>query len=318
MFEYLKGDNIEISKAFNIAFEKKTDINEHFLLRLYSTILSYDTMARTVDTVSSMLTAQIIGLNDSVSSSDQELNVFSHAIDSFSQRMESNEDSNIITYIVEATGRVKAKIKELEGNLDASQSEIKKLQTYLDNIRQESMIDPLTSIGTRKRFDQVLSKSIRSSLENKEKVSVAFMEIDHYDAFKDKWGQVTSEQILRFAASTLKENIKGRDTAARYSESLFALILPKTDSHGGKILAEYIRNIIERKRIVKKTTGEFLGRTTISVGIAEFQEGESIGHLVSRAEKILNIARMNGRNCTINEEDAKKLMTNDNLGQTGS
>ena len=319
MFEYIKGDNIEIKKAINKHLEKGETITELFLQKVYSSVLSYDTIARTVDTVTTMLTTQITGLNESVSSSDQELNIFTNAIDSFSEHIdnkneiiEASEDNNIISYIVEATDRIKNKIKQLENELQHSQAEIKKLHNYLDNMCQDAMVDSLTSLATRKRLDQILLKSIRTSIEINEKLSIAFIEVDHYEAFKQKWGQVTSEQILRFTASSIRENIKGRDSAARYSEALFVMVLPKTDIHGSKILAEHIRNTIERKRIIKKTTGEFLGRVTVSVGIAEFQEGESLGYLVSRAERSLVMARQNGRNCTITENDINKSSNENN------
>ena len=294
------------------------------MLRVHASVLSYDTIARAVDTVTNMLTTQLTGLNDTVSSSDKELNLFNDAINSFNTHIhhQSNSDNfiqeneyngkNIIAYMIDATVRVQNKIKELETELNHSQAEIKKLHHYLDNMCQEAMIDPLTSLATRKRVDQILSKSIRNSIETSEKLSVAFIEVDNYDAFKDKWGQITSEQILRFTASSIKENIKGRDSAARYSESLFIMVLPKTDTHGTKILAEHIRNTIERKRIVKKATGEFLGRITVSVGVAEFQEGESLGYLMSRAERSLSLARENGKNCTMTEHDVNLLNDQNN------
>jgi diguanylate cyclase len=316
MFEFIKGDNLEIQTAIHKFLEKEPTLTEPFLLRLHASILSYDTIARTVDTVTTMLTTQISGLNNSFATSDEELSLFTNAIDSFSQHLnncdngDDESSNNIITYIIDATTRIKNKIKELESDLNSSQLEIKKLHNYLDNMCQEAMIDPLTSLATRKRFDQILSKSIRNSLEVSEKMAIAFIEVDNYDCFKEKWGQITSEQILRFAASSIKENIKGRDSASRYSESLFIMLLPKTDTHGTRTLSEHIRNTIERKRIVKKATGEFLGRVTVSIGIAEFNEGESLGNLINRAERCLSIARNNGKNCTITEEDAKKLLHN--------
>lgn len=305
MFEYLKNDNIEVIKAFNKCLEAGGVIDEAFLLKIQSSILSYDTITRTVDTVTSMLTAQMMGLCQSVSSSDEELEIFSTAMDSFSEHIEnknsiySEEDNNIVEYIINATARVKNKIKDLENELEYSQTEIRKLHTYLENVCQENMLDSLTSLATRKKIDQVILKEIKYSVETAEKLCVAFIEVDNYSAFKKKWGQVTSEQILRFTATSIKDNIKGRDTAARYSESLFMLVLPKTNTDGGLVLADHIRTMIERKRIIKKNTGEFLGRVTVSVGISQFQEGESVGYLVSRAEKALAIARENGKNCII-------------------
>lgn len=314
MFAYLKGDNIEVNKAFEKYFKKHQLITESFLNKVHSSVLYYDTMAKTVNTVTSLLTNQISDLNHSVITSDQEIGVFNEAIDSFSQYIEDDidnfSDKNIVNYIINATSRIKDKIKELEESLNNSQIEIKQLHSYLENMCQETMIDPLTALATRKKSDQILSRAIRNSLETSEELAIVFVEIDYYDQFQEKWGQATSEQILRFTATALKENIKGRDSASRYSETIFMLILPKTSAKGAKALSEHIRNTIERKRIVKKTTGEYLGRVTISAGIAEFKEGESLGYLVSRAEKSLTAARLNGRNCSVTEDETNDILSN--------
>ena len=50
------------------------------------------------------------------------------------------------------------------------------------------------------------------------------------------------------------------------------------------------------KELIKRSTGENLGRITISVGIAEIQPGESSSHLIERADKALYMAKKSGRN----------------------
>ena len=67
----------------------------------------------------------------------------------------------------------------------------------------------------------------------------------------------------------------------------------------------------ERKRIVKKTTGEFLGRVTLSVGIAKYSKGESIGFFSNRCDRSLLAARVNGRNCTVTEVEAEEILSGD-------
>jgi diguanylate cyclase len=310
MYTFLKEDNLEVTNAVNKYLNAHDTITEVMLLKIHTSILSYDTIARTVNIVTDLLNKQLNRLDDTFSSSNQEIDVFSDAITSFNQHIDNEDngviENNIIDYISEATSRIKNKIHELSSNLNASQDEIRKLQSYLENVCQESMIDPLTSLTTRKKSDQILSQSIRNSIETSEEMSLILMEIDHFEEFNEKWGYVTSEQILRFIAFSLKENIKGRDTASRFGTYLFLIILPKTELEGACILAEHIRNTIEKKRIIKKTTGEFLGRVTVSSGVTQFKNGDSIGYLMSRVENALNFARQNGRNCTISEIDIEK------------
>jgi diguanylate cyclase len=309
MYSFLKEDNLELSKAVNKCFDSHDTISEAMLLKIHTSVLSYDTIARIVDIITDLLAKQFNNLDNAISSSDDEIKNFQEALVSFTQHIDneenlSNSHNNIINYISEATSRIKSKITDLSTNLNNSQDEIKKLQSYLEKVCQESMLDPLTTLATRKKADQVLSNSIRNSLATEEHLSLILIEIDNYEAFKEKWGYVTSEQILCFVASALKENIKGRDTASRFGTALFFIILPKTPLQGACALAEHIRNTIERKRIIKKTTGEFLGRITVSSGVSEFKNGEAIGYLMNKLEKNLDAARKNGHNCIISDLDS--------------
>jgi|GEM_PF-4232190 len=293
MYSFLNEDNLEVTNAINKFLENNPQLTEACLLKIHSSVLSHETIARTVNIVTNLLTKEMHSLNNSMTNSDQELSVFNDAIDTLSQHIDNETviDKTITDYVLEATKRIKNKIKDLDDSLSNSNEEIRKLQTYLEGVCQESMLDPLTTLATRKKSDQILSRAI----------------------FHDKWGTVTSEQILRFIATSLKENIKGRDTASRFSKSLFLLILPQTETNGAFTLAEHIRNTIERKRIIKKTTGEFIGRITVSSGVAQFRSGESIGYLMNRAEKMLDAARDNGRNCTVTEENIDAILNNQQL-----
>ena len=310
-YQYVLGDNIEITKAIHEFLTKGGVPDKNFTEKLHALTLSYDVIARTVDSVTTMLNEQLSYVTGAMSGTDIELSSFGKLLDNFTAKISSGTiPEGLVEKITSATEKVSNKIKNLETNLEMSQSEIRRLQHYLETVRQESNIDPLTALATRKRYDQALAQAVRNAVEMNEELSVTIFEVDHYAAFRGKWGQVTAEQILRFIGGALKENIKGRDTAARYSGDTFALILPKTESSGAKILMEHIRHTVESKRIVKKTTGEFLGRVTLSIGIAQYKKGDSVGHFLSKCERSLGAARDNGRNCTMTENDADAILSN--------
>ena len=67
-----------------------------------------------------------------------------------------------------------------------------------------------------------------------------------------------------------KGHVKGRDTAARFGGEEFAVIFPQTELAASKTVAEQIRQIVENKKIVKKSTGEGLGRITMSFDVVQF------------------------------------------------
>jgi diguanylate cyclase len=64
---------------------------------------------------------------------------------------------------------------------------------------------------------------------------------------------------------SLKQTIKGQDITARYSCEEFAVVLPNTALRQALSVADHIRRAVMAKELKKKSTGEILGRVTISV-----------------------------------------------------
>ena len=57
------------------------------------------------------------------------------------------------------------------------------------------------------------------------------------------------------------------------------------------------------KELKKKSTGEILGRVTISVGVSLLKPGDDPDALIERADACLYAAKRNGRNRVICEVD---------------
>jgi diguanylate cyclase len=141
--------------------------------------------------------------------------------------------------------------------------------------------------------------------ETGEAVTLLLCDIDLFKKFNDSWGHQTGDQVLRLVASCLSENVKGRDTAARYGGEEFAVLLRGTGVEAATRVAEQIRQTVETKKLVKKSTGDVLGTITISIGVAEFGAGETVEAVIRRADACLYGAKQNGRNLVINQNDAR-------------
>ncbi len=310
-YQYLAKENPDLVKAVTDFLGKNGVPDYAFTEKLYASILTYDSMARSVDMVSDLLTRELNGVNNSFANSEDEIGAFktmlAHAKEKCEKIQSSSEVREITGVMIEGAEKIGQTVTELKHNLEASKSEIKKLQNYLETVRQETNVDVLTGLMSRRRFDQVIAQMVREAIESDDALSLLALRIDHYEAFKEKWGQITAEQILCFSALTIKDNIKGKDKASRYSNELFVIALPKTERAGAKALAEHIRGSVERKRVVKKNTGEYLGRVTLSGGVAQFVKGESIGVLMNRLNRALDIACLNGDNCIITDADLPNI-----------
>ena len=130
-------------------------------------------------------------------------------------------------------------------------------------------------------------------------------DIDHFKSFNDTYGHLTGDQVLRLVAISLKQTIKGQDITARYGGEEFAVVLPNTGISQALTVADHIRRAVMAKELKKKSTGELLGRVTISVGVSILRRGDTTDSLIERADACLYTAKRNGRNRVICETDSE-------------
>jgi diguanylate cyclase len=209
----------------------------------------------------------------------------------------------VIRALVSATREMQIKNKAMESRLQNSKSEISTLQQSLEAIRAESLTDPLTGLGNRKFFDRALDDAIAGASANGEPLSLLMLDIDHFKSFNDNYGHLTGDQVLRLVALSLKQNVRGQDVTARYGGEEFAVVLPSTAMRQAITVADHIRRSVMSKELKKKSTGEILGRVTISIGVATITPGDNAHSLIERADSCLYAAKRNGRNRVICEAD---------------
>jgi diguanylate cyclase len=193
--------------------------------------------------------------------------------------------------------------KKLEAHLSASRQEIEQLQQNLEIVRTESLTDPLTTLSNRKFFDSELFKAITDAKKSGESLSLLMSDVDHFKEFNDKYGHVTGDQVLRLVALSIKQNVKGQDIAARYGGEEFAIALPNTALRQAITVADHIRRAVMTKELMKRSSGERLGRVTISIGVALLRPTDTPQALIERADSCLYAAKRNGRNRVISESD---------------
>ncbi len=212
---------------------------------------------------------------------------------------------SLVEGLVAATRAMEQRTRSLESELQASSQQVSELRSKLDNVRKESLTDPLTGIANRKAFDDAAASAVEQIAQTGEDVSLLLCDIDHFKPFNDSWGHQPADQVLRLVASCLSENVKGRDTAARYGGEEFAILLRGVGLEAATLVANQIRQTVETKKLVKKSTGDILGAITISVGVAQFCPGESAETVIRRADACLYGAKHHGRNLVVHQNDPR-------------
>jgi diguanylate cyclase len=204
----------------------------------------------------------------------------------------------VVQTLVQSTNEMEHRNRTLETALRVSKQVIEDLKKDVDRIRGESLKDPLTLLSNRKHFEQALAQSIATfaSAAEQSPFSMLLIDIDHFKKFNDTHGHQIGDDVLRLIAQGLSESVDGRALAARYGGEEFAVLLPDSDLDGAKVVAEEIRTAISRKVLRKRSTGETLGRVTVSIGAAEYRRPEDMDEFVHRVDRLLYTAKQTGRN----------------------
>jgi diguanylate cyclase len=204
--------------------------------------------------------------------------------------------SEIVHDIIADTQKLIEQNKSLETQLEKSAGAMQELKRDMERVQQEAMTDGLTGLANRKAFNEQLDKLVKDSDESGRSFTLLMVDIDHFKSFNDNFGHQVGDQVLRLVARTLTDGIKGRDTATRYGGEEFTILLPDTNLNAGITVAESLRKALANKEIVNRTNGELLGRITMSIGVAQYYQGEDREDLIERADAALYKAKHNGRN----------------------
>jgi diguanylate cyclase len=223
--------------------------------------------------------------------------------DNLNGAQDRNQVREIVGSLVLATRETIASNKTLEARLKESRGEIMNLREALESVRVDALTDPVTGLGNRKHFDEMLIKSIDQAHIQKTDLTLIIVDIDHFKKFNDTYGHLTGDQVLRLVGSTMRERVKRKSTLARFGGEEFAIILPEANLIVAKDIAELVRRSVMARELVKRSTGENLGRVTISLGVATLKKGDTAPLLLERADQVMYCAKRAGRNRVLTEAE---------------
>ena len=306
-YSYATGYLPSLNQKINETLQQSGSLSETDLEEIYEAYLSPTRLTERIDKVGTQVMGEIEQVMAMIDAAAGSANSYTESLADMSEKLGNSKDREGLRTIVESLVQTAKEMEEsnqkLEERLNASKQEIDQLQENLEVVRTESLTDPLTQLANRKFFDTTLAEAMADAREKNEPLSLMMTDIDHFKNFNDSFGHLTGDQVLRLVAMSVKQNVKGQDTAARYGGEEFAVILPNTVLRSAITVADHIRRAVMTKELMKRSTGEHLGRVTISIGVATWHKSDSVQSLIERTDTCLYAAKRHGRNRVMCETD---------------
>lgn len=163
------------------------------------------------------------------------------------------------------------------------------LYSAVERHRRDSITDPLTGLYNRRYLDDRLSAESARAHRAGEPLSLIACDIDHFKQINDGHGHLVGDEVLKAVGQHLGKTVRGVDVVGRWGGEEFIILVPDTGIDEAGQLAERIRDEIQRLSF------DDISGVTVSIGIAEPREDESLTPVLERADGALYRAKREGR-----------------------
>jgi diguanylate cyclase len=299
-YAYVSGDVPLLNDAVKRITAEKGKLTDLDVDHLHESYLDGQRLAGEVGLVSRTVLAELAAVTEALDLSLGSTHRYGESLSRLTQDLAQAQVSRarlaeIVASLATATREVVADNRVLEARIRESRSEVETLREKLEASRTESLTDPLSGLSNRKHFEEEMRGAV-AAVARGGFLSVIVVDIDYFKRFNDQYGHLTGDQVLRLVAVVMRESVSGNSTLSRFGGEEFGVILPGTDRAEAVRIAETIRTSMIGRELVKRSTGESLGKVTVSLGVAAYRIGDTPASLLERADLCMFAAKRAGRN----------------------
>ena len=179
------------------------------------------------------------------------------------------------------------RVSDLTKSLESERDETVRL-------RKLAVTDWLTDLRNHSYSNRCLGAALEQVRVEKSPLCVIMADLDHFKAINDAHGHLVGDEILQIAAGRMISGARADDEVCRYGGEEFLFILHDTDITEGEEVAERVRTHIKSDAMHSRDAQLMV---TISLGIAQARDDDTVDSLIERADQALYEAKHAGRDC---------------------
>ncbi|VXD05064.1 Diguanylate cyclase (GGDEF) domain-containing protein [Pseudomonas sp. 8Z] len=166
------------------------------------------------------------------------------------------------------------------------------IRRYQHRIDALATTDSLTELPNRRGFDLLAEQALQEAQRDSIPLCALLLDLDHFKLINDEHGHLAGDAVLRRFAEQLRGALRQSDILCRWGGEEFIVLLKNSDRQAAHELAEKLRQhcAAQRYPVSDKTL-----QVTVSLGLSQWQPGESLHALLGRADRALYRAKQAGR-----------------------
>jgi diguanylate cyclase (GGDEF)-like protein len=196
----------------------------------------------------------------------------------------------------------------------SSQRTERELRHSRRRLRVLANIDMLTQVPNRRHFAELARRALSS--DEPGSAALLLLDIDHFKQINDKLGHAAGDRALRLVSRCTQELLRSNDVAGRHGGDEFVLLLRRSSTHDAMLVAQRLVAHLQAQ-----SHAHALPRLSLSFGIVQMRDGESIDDTLQRADQALYEAKRQGRSRAVwadGDEQQPVFSTSQRLGLTHS
>lgn len=301
-YEFVSGTNKKLNEIIENALEENKPFTTEYCKKLYSDYVlggSPEKYQKLSANLKSLVNQTLTEIEETSQKTSQCTSNFADQSNKLANVNDPNDAKAVIKEVLRETQQLTQISRDLNGKLHQTNKEVESLREELKNMKEMANTDALTGLLNRRALDREINNLFDPARSRPSTICLLLLDLDHFKKINDKHGHIVGDKVLRYTAVLLKQFLKNGEIAARYGGEEMAMLLPYSTREKAMDRANQIREALSKGRLKRKDNGESIGQITISIGISELRDDDTVDSFIHRADLGLYKAKENGRNQVI-------------------